>query len=68
MAKDGTSDDVKVLIERLCTQAGILIEDASVIALVRAQSVDELAVKVQQCRSAVQKMRQILNAADALLN
>jgi hypothetical protein len=60
-------DDTRVLAEQLCTRAGILMEDTSVQALVRAASFDELQLNLVRCRLAVRQMDRLLSAADALL-
>lgn len=64
---DDLDEDTRSLVEQLCTRAGMLMEDASVLALVRAASLDDLHLKVKRSRFAVRQMDQILGAADALL-
>ncbi len=69
MAKANHIDEnTRALIEQLCTRAGMLMEDASVEALVRAASLTGLRFKVERSRSAVRRMDQLLGAADALMN
>lgn len=64
---EALNDDVRSIVESLCARAGILMEDLSVVALLVPSSDEELISKVRQARSAVEKMRLILDAADALL-
>lgn len=61
-------EDTRALIEQLCTRVGMLMEDASVQALVRAASLDDLHSKVERSRFAVRHMARLLSAADALLH
>ena len=60
-------EDARALVEQLCTRVGMLMEDASVEALVRAASLNDLNLKVERSRVAVRHMDQLLSAADALL-
>ena len=60
-------EDTRALVEQLCTRAGILMEDTSVQALIRAASLDDLHSKVVRSKSAVGGMDRLLNAAYALL-
>lgn len=60
-------EETRVLVEQLCTRVGMLMEDASVQALVRATSIDELHLKVERCRFAINHMDGLGCAADALL-
>lgn len=60
-------DETRALIEQLCSRAGMLMEDASVEAIVRAPSLNGLRLKVERSRSAVRQMHQLLGAADTLL-
>ena len=60
-------EDTKSLVEQLCTSAGMLMEDTSVEALVRAPSLAGLRLKVERSRCAVRRMDQLLGAAGALL-
>ena len=60
--------DTRALVEQLCTRVGMLMEDTSVYALLRAASLDDLHLKVERSRFAVRHMDQLLGAADALLD
>lgn len=61
-------EETKVLVEQLCTRVGMLMEDASVLAVVRAASLNDLRLKVERSRFAVRHMERLLGAADALLH
>lgn len=61
-------EETSVLVEQLCTRAGILMEDASVQALIRAALLDDLHLKIERSRFAVRQMDRLLSAADALLS
>jgi hypothetical protein len=65
---DDLDEDTRALVEQLCTRVGTLMEDASVLALVRAVSLDELYWKVKRSGFAVRQMDQILGTADTLLH
>lgn len=60
-------EDTRALVEQLCTRVGMLMEDASVQALVRAASITSLKLKVERSQCAVRHMGRLLSAADALL-
>lgn len=60
-------EETMVLVEQLCTRVGMLMEDASVRALFRAASLDDLHLKVKRSRFAVRRMDRLLGAANALL-
>lgn len=60
-------EETGFLVEQLCTRVGMLMEDASVQALVRAASLD-LHLKVERSRFAVRHMARLLSAADAFLH
>jgi hypothetical protein len=60
-------DDTRALIEQLCTRAGMLMEDASVEALVRASSITGLKLKAERIGQTVQQIHQLFAAAEALL-
>jgi hypothetical protein len=60
--------DTRALVEQLCTRVGMLMEDASVQALIPAASLNDLRLKVERSRFAVRHMEQLLGAADALLH
>lgn len=61
-------EETRVLVEKLCTRVGMLMEDVSVQALIRAASLDELQLKVDRSGFAVGQMYRLLSAADALLS
>lgn len=61
-------EDTRALVEQLCTCVGMLMEDASVQALVRAASLDDLHLKVERLGFAVRHMDRLLSAAGALLH
>ena len=61
-------EETRLLVEELCTRVGMLMEDTSVQALVRAASLDDLHSKVERSRFAVRRMDRLLSAADALLH
>ena len=65
---DHLDEETRALVEQLCTRAGMLMEDASVQALVRAASLNDLRLKVERSRFAVRHMERLLGAADALLH
>ena len=65
---DDLDEDTRALVEQLCTRVGMLMDDASAQALIRAASLDELHLKVERSRLAVRQMDQILGAAEALLD
>lgn len=68
MAKTRTLDsDTQDLVEQLCTRAGMLMEDASVNALLRGSSAAQLRAKVQKSRLAATQMLRLLDAAAALI-
>ena len=60
-------EETMVLVEQLCTRVGMLMEDASVQALARAASLDDLQLKVNLSRFAVRHMYRLLSTANALL-
>ena len=60
-------EETRVLVEQLCTRAGMLMEDVSVQALTRAASLEDLLLKVEHSRFAVGHMDRLLGAAEALL-
>jgi hypothetical protein len=61
-------DETRILIEQLCTRAGMLMEDTSAEALVRSLSMGDLRTKIEQIEYAVCNMGRLINAAKALLN
>ncbi len=60
-------DETRLLVEQPCTRVGMLMEDASEPALVRAASITSLKLKVERSQCAVRHMERLLSAADALL-
>jgi hypothetical protein len=58
-------DDTIELIRQLCTRIGIIMEDASVGALV-SRSGDDLTSKVASLRLDVERMAALVSAAQAL--
>lgn len=60
-------EDAQALIEQLCTHAGILMEDTSVVVLMRPSSPAGLRLKIELSRRAVHRLDQLLGAASALL-
>ena len=61
-------EETRLLVEELCTRVGMLMEDASVQALVRAALLDDLHLKVERSRFAIRQMDRLLSAAYALLS
>lgn len=68
VAQDDELDgDTRELVEQLCTRAGMLMEEVSEAALIRASSAHDLSSKIRRARSAVQKMDRLLSAAEVLI-
>jgi hypothetical protein len=61
--------DTEDLIAQLCTRAGILMEDASVMALmIRGLDVAERPARLKKLSAAIATMASLVEAAEALMN
>lgn len=60
-------DDTLSLVRQLCTRAGTLMEDVSVAALVWDPEKLSVSGRVEELKSAIEQMRALIAAAQALL-
>jgi len=59
-------DDTADLIAQLCTRAGMIMEDASPLALTIASTDTDLGTVLRQLGRAVEQMERLISAATAL--
>ena len=67
LLRDVMDDDTRTLIDRLCTRAGSVMEDISVIALTtRALSADQIVEVLDQIERDIDRMSSCIRAARTL--